>query len=51
MEELNDIKVPKQRFVVFALTHIGKWDFEIVNEQINAVPCNEQGDLEIDEIW
>lgn len=36
VEELNDIKVPTKRSVVFALTHIGKWDFEIVNEQIMA---------------
>lgn len=35
LEMLNDIKVPKGRSVIFALTHIGKWDFEIINEQIN----------------
>lgn len=34
VEMLNEIKVPKGRPVIFALTHIGKWDFEIVNEQI-----------------
>lgn len=34
VELLNDIKVPKERSIVFAVTHIGKWDFEIVNEQI-----------------
>ena len=34
VEILNSIKLPKGRSVIFALTHIGKWDFEIVNEQI-----------------
>ena len=34
VEVLNGIKLPKGRPVIFALTHIGKWDFEIVNEQI-----------------
>lgn len=34
VEMLNNIKVPKGRSIIFALTHIGKWDFEIVNEQI-----------------
>lgn len=33
---LSGIKVPKERVVVFALIHIGKWDFEILNEQIIA---------------
>lgn len=36
VELLSDIKMPEDRAVVFALTHIGKWDFEIVNEQIKA---------------
>lgn len=36
VEVLRNIKVPEDRAVVFALTHIGKWDFEIVNEQIKA---------------
>lgn len=34
MEILNDIKVSKGRPIIFAVTHIGKWDFKIVNEQI-----------------
>lgn len=34
VEVLNRIKLPKGHPVIFALTHIGKWDFEIVNEQI-----------------
>lgn len=34
VEFLNDIKIPQERSIIFALTHIGKWDFEIVNEQI-----------------
>lgn len=34
VEVLNGIKLPKGRPVIFVLTHIGKWDFEIVNEQI-----------------
>lgn len=34
VEMLNDIRVPKDRPVIFAVTHIGKWDFEIINEQI-----------------
>ncbi len=34
VEILNDIKVPKGHPVIFAVTHIGKWDFEIVNEAI-----------------
>ena len=34
VEMLNEIKLPKKFPVIFALTHIGKWDFEIVNEQI-----------------
>lgn len=34
VEILNNIKIPESRPVIFALTHIGKWDFEIVNEQI-----------------
>ena len=36
VEVLSDIKVPEERAAVFALTHIGKWDFEIVNEQIKV---------------
>lgn len=36
VEVLSDIKLPEGRPVIFALTHIGKWDFEIVNEQIRA---------------
>lgn len=36
VEVLSDINVPEDRAVVFALTHIGKWDFEIVNEQIKV---------------
>jgi len=36
VEVLNDIKIPEERPVIFALTHIGKWDFEIINEQIRA---------------
>lgn len=27
-------RVPKDRPVILAITHIGKWDFEIINEQI-----------------
>lgn len=34
VEMLNEVKFPENRPVIFALTHIGKWDFEIVNEQI-----------------
>ena len=34
VEVLNSMKLPKGRSVIFVLTHIGKWDFEIVNEQI-----------------
>lgn len=36
VEVLSEIKPPEGRPVIFALTHIGKWDFEIVNEQIRA---------------
>ncbi len=36
VEVLNDIKIPQGRPIIFAVTHIGKWDFEIVNEQIRA---------------
>ena len=36
MELLSDIKMPEDRAVIFALTHIGKWDLEIVNEQIKT---------------
>lgn len=34
VEMLNDIRVLQGRPVIFAITHIGKRDFEIVNEQI-----------------
>lgn len=34
VETLTDIKSPKGQPVIFAVTHIGKWDFEIVNETI-----------------
>lgn len=34
VEVLNKVKVPQDRSIIFAVTHIGKWDFEIVNEQI-----------------
>lgn len=34
VERINEIKIPEGRSVIFAVTHIGKWDFEIVNEQI-----------------
>lgn len=34
VEILNDIEAPKGHPVIFAVTHIGKWDFEIVNEAI-----------------
>lgn len=34
VELLNDIEIPKDNSVIFAVTHIGKWDFEIVSEQI-----------------
>lgn len=34
VETLTDIKAPKGQPVIFAVTHIGKWDFEIVNETI-----------------
>ena len=33
MKKLNVMEVPKSP-VIFALTHIGKWDFEIISEQI-----------------
>jgi len=36
VEVLNDIKLPQGRSIIFAVTHIGKWDFEIVNEQIRV---------------
>lgn len=31
---LNSIELNKNEPVIIAVTHIGKWDFEIVNEQI-----------------
>lgn len=34
VEQLNDIKVLEKRPVIFTVTHIGKWDLEIVNEHI-----------------
>lgn len=33
VKKLNVMEVPKSP-VIFALTHIGKWDFEIISEQI-----------------
>lgn len=35
VEILDDIKIPKGQPIIFAVTHIGKWDFEIVNEAIS----------------
>lgn len=34
VEMLNDIRIPQDRPAIFTVTHIGKWDFEIINEQI-----------------
>lgn len=34
MEVLHRTYIWKKQPVIFAVTHIGKWDFEIVNEQI-----------------
>lgn len=33
VELLNEIKYTNKA-VIYAVTHIGKWDFEIINEQI-----------------
>ena len=35
VEFINKTDLISDRPIVFAVTHIGKWDFEIINEQIN----------------
>lgn len=37
IEVLNCVSIEKKAPIIFAVTHIGKWDFEIINEQI-AIP-------------
>lgn len=35
MEVLKQTRLPQKRPVIFAVSHIGKWDIEILNEQIS----------------
>lgn len=34
IEVLNRVRITEKAPVIFAVTHIGKWDFEMVNEQL-----------------